>query len=186
MATGDRRDTRVRAAVSSGFRAAALIADCMWLVGICGPRGLPGRGSCPTSHGSCPLPERQPREASRREVHIRFTWLTHLVDTVTVVEHHIRPQFIADEFGEFGDLLAMLTEARPAWWADAACRAAPRSITWFPESSQSSRRAKTICDDCPVMHDCLAWALAQRMNPEGIWGGLGKTQRARLRTRSAA
>ena len=140
----------------------------------------------PTSHGSCPLPERQPREASRREVHIRFTWLTHLVDTVTVVEHHIRPQFIADEFGEFGDLLAMLTEARPAWWADAACRAAPRSITWFPESSQSSRRAKTICDDCPVMHDCLAWALAERMNPEGIWGGLGKTQRARLRTRSAA
>jgi WhiB family redox-sensing transcriptional regulator len=41
---------------------------------------------------------------------------------------------------------------------------------FFAEDPQDLRRAKALCDDCPVRSACLAGAL-QRAEPAGVWGG---------------
>lgn len=37
-------------------------------------------------------------------------------------------------------------------------------------------RAKRVCRDCPVIADCLAYALDTRQ-PAGVWGGLDPDER---------
>jgi WhiB family redox-sensing transcriptional regulator len=46
-------------------------------------------------------------------------------------------------------------------------------------------RAKQICKDCPVVANCLRWALAAR-EPYGVWGGLSVEEREALLTRRPA
>ncbi|MFE7777656.1 WhiB family transcriptional regulator [Streptomyces sp. NPDC057445] len=52
--------------------------------------------------------------------------------------------------------------------------------------------AKAVCRRCPVLEQCLAWALENGQDT-GVWGGLSEDQRramkrraARIRTRNAA
>jgi len=40
--------------------------------------------------------------------------------------------------------------------------------------------AKTICASCPVLDDCLAYAL-ETIQTEGIWGGTTSRERRKLR-----
>ncbi|MGH8898415.1 MAG: WhiB family transcriptional regulator [Egibacteraceae bacterium] len=40
-------------------------------------------------------------------------------------------------------------------------------------------RAKAVCQDCPVVHECLEWALGT--GQDGIWGGLTQDERRALR-----
>lgn len=40
---------------------------------------------------------------------------------------------------------------------------------------QRIKRAKAVCDECPVKSPCLSWAL--RNKPDGIWGGTTKSER---------
>lgn len=40
--------------------------------------------------------------------------------------------------------------------------------------------AKRICRGCPVMAECLQWAL-EHDEQEGVWGGLDPNERAALR-----
>jgi len=44
--------------------------------------------------------------------------------------------------------------------------------------------AKAVCRRCPVVSDCLAWAL-QSGQDAGVWGGLGEDERRALKRRSA-
>ena len=62
-----------------------------------------------------------------------------------------------------------------AWARRAACRSAEPD-TFFPEKGGSTRESKRICATCPVIDECLEFALT---NGErfGIWGG--KTERER-------
>ena len=72
------------------------------------------------------------------------------------------------------------------WHLKASCRG-PESQLFFPPSLPERReereareaRAKRICLDCPVLDDCLDFALRVR-EPHGIWGGLTEAERRRL------
>lgn len=45
--------------------------------------------------------------------------------------------------------------------------------------------AKAVCAGCPVVAECLAWALANpTLTDDGVWGGMGEVERrAELRRR---
>ena len=70
-----------------------------------------------------------------------------------------------------------------AWQLRAACRG-PQSEVFFPpaqterkhERLERERRAKAICAECPVVTECLDYALEIR-EPHGIWGGLSEGER---------
>ena len=72
-------------------------------------------------------------------------------------------------------------------WADRAeCRGHPTSW-WFPEESRKnaaeSNTAKAICRSCPVMSECLEYAMQYPTNYmalQGIWGGLTVSGRRKL------
>jgi len=42
--------------------------------------------------------------------------------------------------------------------------------------------AKAVCRRCPVVNDCLQWALASGQDA-GVWGGLDEDERRALRRR---
>jgi len=72
-----------------------------------------------------------------------------------------------------------------SWDKDAACRTpAVSSEIFFPISyagySPEVKQAKAVCFACPASSACLAYAL-DRVEPEGIWGGLTPQERRTLR-----
>lgn len=70
------------------------------------------------------------------------------------------------------------------WQDDAAC-AETDPEAFSPNKGGSTREAKTVCAVCPVVAECLEYALA---NGErfGVWGGLGPMERRRLLRERAA
>jgi WhiB family transcriptional regulator, redox-sensing transcriptional regulator len=77
------------------------------------------------------------------------------------------------------------------WQMNAACRGLDTSTFYHPENERGpsrvrrEMRAKAVCATCPVVQNCLRWALAAR-EPYGVWGGLSVEEReALLRTKSA-
>ncbi len=68
------------------------------------------------------------------------------------------------------------------WQVHAACRGLHTAAFYHPENergpSRSKReiRAKAVCAACPVIENCLRWALAAR-EPYGVWGGLSENER---------
>lgn len=57
---------------------------------------------------------------------------------------------------------------------------------FFPDSYSGVIKAKRICSKCPVSTQCLDYAMRNDIN-YGVWGGLGETDRLRLRkTRKSA
>jgi WhiB family transcriptional regulator, redox-sensing transcriptional regulator len=54
---------------------------------------------------------------------------------------------------------------------------------WYPKAVEDSGRvAKWICRRCPVMSECLQYAL-DNDEVHGIWGGLNRSERLKLRKR---
>lgn len=45
-------------------------------------------------------------------------------------------------------------------------------------------QAKTVCRRCPVVQECLAWALESGQDA-GVWGGLSEDERRALKRRNA-
>jgi WhiB family transcriptional regulator, redox-sensing transcriptional regulator len=73
-----------------------------------------------------------------------------------------------------------------AWQDQAACRAEHHEL-FFPVGSTARARrqlakAKSVCHRCPVVADCLAWAL-DTGQCYGVWGGLSEYERDELRRR---
>jgi len=72
------------------------------------------------------------------------------------------------------------------WQVRAACRG-PQAAVFFPpmlperrtEKRYREAKAKEICAECPVVDECLAYALAIR-EQHGIWGGLSENERRAL------
>lgn len=91
-----------------------------------------------------------------------------------------RPEQASDEVSDVAEMLEVLTR-RPYWHADAACKEAPREVTWFPEQRESAGPAKLVCRGCLVRAECMQWSLDQAADLAGVWGGLSKGQRAQLR-----
>jgi len=65
------------------------------------------------------------------------------------------------------------------WQEQAACANTPIGV-WVPptETAAGLALARTWCDLCPVVQECLMWALLMRA--EGFWGGTSTYQRAQL------
>lgn len=68
------------------------------------------------------------------------------------------------------------------WQVAAACRGHDTASFYHPENERGPSRvrremqAKAVCATCPVVADCLHWALAAR-EPYGVWGGLSAEER---------
>jgi WhiB family transcriptional regulator, redox-sensing transcriptional regulator len=75
------------------------------------------------------------------------------------------------------------------WTERAACRAPTIDPELFFPVSDSGpallqvTAAKRICTACPVLTDCLAWALLAG-EPAGIWGGTTPRERQVLRAQA--
>ncbi|WP_049568704.1 WhiB family transcriptional regulator [Nonomuraea sp. SBT364] len=71
-----------------------------------------------------------------------------------------------------------------SWEKRAACRDMPTETFFLIAYSTrlpEVKAAKNICRECPVLRDCLDWAL-RAGEPDGIWGGLTPSERRRART----
>ncbi len=79
-----------------------------------------------------------------------------------------------------------------AWQHRGACRG-PHATVFFPpahferkvERAAREQRAKEICASCPVIDECLEYALTIS-EPHGIWGGLNENERRLLLERRSA
>lgn len=70
------------------------------------------------------------------------------------------------------------------WRERAACRDEDPEL-FFPIgdgalAQAQMERAKAICARCPVVRECLAWALKTGQDA-GVWGGLTEQERRQLR-----
>lgn len=61
----------------------------------------------------------------------------------------------------------------------ALCAQTDPEMFW-PEKGASTQSAKDICRRCPVLLECLDWAL-QHGEREGVWGATSANDRKRLR-----
>ena len=66
----------------------------------------------------------------------------------------------------------------PSWFSDAVC-AQVGGDAWFPELGGDPRPAQRICRTCPVIDECLDYALKNNFR-HGVYGGLTGTQRRKL------
>lgn len=87
--------------------------------------------------------------------------------------------------------LPALREGDWEWQAAAACRGSDTSNFYHPENERGpsrvrrEMRAKAVCSTCPVINNCLRWALAAR-EPYGVWGGLSTEEREAMLTLQSA
>ena len=70
-----------------------------------------------------------------------------------------------------------------AWMEDAAC-AGLDAESFFPEKDDVALTAKAVCAGCPVIDQCLEYAVDNML--VGIWGGMGERQRTEYRKGSRA
>ncbi|PBC48075.1 transcriptional regulator [Rhodococcus sp. ACS1] len=78
---------------------------------------------------------------------------------------------------------------RPSGWDwrhEGSCRGTDTATFFSPDDREQrtvrtrrERRAKQICQDCPVLRECRTHALTAAEH-YGIWGGMSETERARL------
>ena len=77
------------------------------------------------------------------------------------------------------------------WQVNAACRGLDTANFYHPENERGPSRArreqqaKAICAHCPVIENCLRWALAAR-EPYGVWGGTSAEERELMLSRRSA
>jgi WhiB family redox-sensing transcriptional regulator len=62
--------------------------------------------------------------------------------------------------------------------AHAMCADLPPAI-FFPSDGAGVEAAKQVCAECPVRAQCLAYALAERIE-HGVWGGASERERRRM------
>jgi WhiB family redox-sensing transcriptional regulator len=70
------------------------------------------------------------------------------------------------------------------WQQDAVCKDTPDPDVFFPGKGEDAEAAKRICAGCPVIGDCLEFALATMRAAErdhGVYGGLTPAERTRVR-----
>lgn len=66
-------------------------------------------------------------------------------------------------------------------WRDSAACVGQDPEAWFPSDGDPGLMAKKICHSCPVQNECLEYALTERLNSHGIYGGTSAKQRQRMK-----
>ena len=76
--------------------------------------------------------------------------------------------------------LDALNITQPPEWMTAGLCAQVDPELFYPERGGSTTAAKQVCTGCPVLAECLAYALA---NDErfGVWGGTSERERRRIK-----
>jgi WhiB family transcriptional regulator, redox-sensing transcriptional regulator len=74
----------------------------------------------------------------------------------------------------------------PAWTAKAACLDEDPEL-FYPKGNTGAalaqiEQAKAVCSRCPVMKECLDWALKTDEH-HGVWGGKSEDERRTMRKR---
>ena len=64
------------------------------------------------------------------------------------------------------------------WMADGKCRNYPAEV-FFPRDGVGVIRAQKICATCPVVKECLEFALANHVD-HGVWGAKSERERRRV------
>lgn len=69
---------------------------------------------------------------------------------------------------------------------EAACKDVTDPEVFFPHSTEERRleQARNYCRRCPIVRDCLAWALTNA-EEHGVWAGTTPEQRKNLADRHA-
>jgi WhiB family transcriptional regulator, redox-sensing transcriptional regulator len=75
------------------------------------------------------------------------------------------------------------------WRHKALCRDEPDPDLFFPVGNSGPAllqiaEAKTVCRRCPVVSECLAWALESGQDA-GVWGAMSEDERRALKRRNA-
>ncbi|KGF17332.1 WhiB family transcriptional regulator [Corynebacterium freneyi] len=71
------------------------------------------------------------------------------------------------------------------WQLHGSCRGADSSVFFHPEGERGraramrEMRAKSICQECPVLEQCRTHALSVG-EPYGIWGGMSEAERSEI------
>ena len=74
-----------------------------------------------------------------------------------------------------------LHDIEPEFWREGAACATRADVDFFATDDIGEiARAKAICAGCPVLDDCLAFAI-ETNQPNGVWGGHTTEERKRLR-----
>jgi WhiB family redox-sensing transcriptional regulator len=76
-----------------------------------------------------------------------------------------------------GSVQGVAAEARIAWVSQARCRASDPDELFVRGAAQ--RKAAVVCRHCPVIAECGADALDNRVE-FGVWGGMTERQRRAL------
>nr|WP_234802674.1 WhiB family transcriptional regulator [Mycobacteroides salmoniphilum] len=72
------------------------------------------------------------------------------------------------------------------WWNRARCRGLPTEMFFVPDGDRGrsrlvrETRAKRICQSCPVLRQCGAYAVSAGER-HGVWGALTPVERAERR-----
>lgn len=69
-----------------------------------------------------------------------------------------------------------------AWMTEGVCRSVGYPDLWFPEKGCSPNQAKRLCRSCPVIMECLEWAV-YRVEVHGVWGGKSASELVEIRQR---
>ena len=66
----------------------------------------------------------------------------------------------------------------PAWMERGLCAEIGDDF-WFPEKGGSTLAAKRVCQSCPVIAECLEYAISNNER-FGVWGGRSERERRDL------
>ncbi len=81
-----------------------------------------------------------------------------------------------------------MTSSTDDWRHQATCREADPEL-FFPKGNTGPfllqiEEAKAVCRRCPVMEQCLQWALETGQD-SGVWGGMSEDERRAMKRRAA-
>lgn len=80
--------------------------------------------------------------------------------------------------GESYDRLGQILDEDLRWVSGSALCAQTDADTFFPGKGGSLREAKRICGVCPLLAECLEYALTHHVY--GVWGGTSISDRRRM------
>ena len=74
-----------------------------------------------------------------------------------------------------------MIEDRPKWQTLAACIGKPEFFFDDMKRTQVGK-AKKLCSTCPVIDECLEYAITEKID-HGVWGGCSERERRRIAKR---